>query len=140
HPQKSRLAAPRRPEQREKRAALDAQRNVVDRRGRTKTLRGRGDFKQRHPGQALLSRHVLPLRPLGAERVGVRWGELPVPSCGATHLTLPGPPAPGSLPLPPEGGEGQDVRGDRWWRALRLWVSTAGFEAGPGAGAGPPGG
>jgi hypothetical protein len=30
---------------------------------------------------------LLPLRPLGGERVGVRWGYL-APRCIATHLTL----------------------------------------------------
>jgi ATP-dependent Lhr-like helicase len=45
--------------------------------------------------------------PLGAERVGVRWGEPPVATDGVTHLTLPALRA-GPLPLPPQaGGEGQ---------------------------------
>jgi hypothetical protein len=48
---------------------------------------------------------LLPLRPLGAERVGVRWGEQRLD--GVTHLTLPVADATGPLPLPPQaGGEG----------------------------------
>src|SRR5271167_2562951 len=34
---------------------------------------------------------ISPSPPLGAERVGVRWGSPAVPSSGATHLTLPSP-------------------------------------------------
>ena len=44
-----------------------------------------------------------PSPPLGAERVGVRWGTLGA-SCEA-HLTFP-PLRVGPLPLPSEGGEG----------------------------------
>jgi hypothetical protein len=44
---------------------------------------------------------ILPSPPLGAERVGVRWGSPP----GNTHLTLP--PLARRAPLsPPMGGEG----------------------------------
>src|SRR5271167_263242 len=56
---------------------------------------------------------ISPSPPLGAERVGVRWGIPAVPSSGATHLTLPSPrikPAGLRLtprrvpPSPPAGG------------------------------------
>ena len=47
-----------------------------------------------------------PSPPLGAERVGVRWGKPQPPIGGATHLTLPrlrrGP-----LPLPPRAERGK---------------------------------
>ena len=49
HPQQGRLAAARGPQQREERAALDGQRDVVDRCDRAEPLRGSGDFEQRHP-------------------------------------------------------------------------------------------
>src|SRR6266851_7166950 len=46
-----------------------------------------------------------PSPPLGAERVGVRWG---ASGCGVAHLTLPIAHATGPLPLPPQsGGEGK---------------------------------
>src|SRR6266404_7924758 len=42
--------------------------------------------------------------PLGAERVGVRWGEPPVSNSRATHLTLPAQPR-RAPPSPPERAE-----------------------------------
>jgi hypothetical protein len=48
-----------------------------------------------------------PSLPLGAERVGVRWGNLPLAT--AAHLTLPAAKPAGPLPLPPEGGEGERI-------------------------------
>ena len=48
-----------------------------------------------------------PSLPLGAESVGVRWGNLPL-TTGA-HLTLPAVKPAGPLPLPPEGGEGEHI-------------------------------
>jgi ATP-dependent Lhr-like helicase len=60
-----------------------------------------------------------PSPPLGAERVGVRWGEPQASDGGATHLTLPAQRA-GPLPLPPQaGGEGQSVP-PLWIAAERL--------------------
>jgi ATP-dependent helicase Lhr and Lhr-like helicase len=57
-----------------------------------------------------------PSPPLGAERVGVRWGEPQAANDGATHLTLPALQA-GPLPLPPQvGGEGQSF--------TPLWISA----------------
>jgi uncharacterized protein (TIGR02118 family) len=53
------------------------------------------------------SEEASPSPPLGAEKVGVRWGR-PAPDRGAAHLTLPIACALGPLPLPAQaGGEGQ---------------------------------
>ena len=71
HAQQGRLAAPRRPEQRVKGAALDVQRYVVDCCSCTETLRGRGDFEQRHsPVVSAQSPQILPLRPGGRRGSG----------------------------------------------------------------------
>jgi hypothetical protein len=48
-----------------------------------------------------------PSLPLGAEKVGVRWGNLPLAT--AAHLTLAAAKPAGPLPLPPEGGEGERI-------------------------------
>ena len=48
-----------------------------------------------------------PSLPLGAERVGVRWGNLPLAT--AAHFTLAAAKPAGPLPLPPEGGEGERI-------------------------------
>ncbi len=45
-----------------------------------------------------------PSLPLGAERVGVRWGVFRSPH---SHLTLPIAEAMGPFPLPPEGRRGR---------------------------------
>src|SRR5690348_5476285 len=58
---------------------------------------------------AQLGAQIFPSPPLGAERVGVRWGEPQAPIGGTTHLTLPRLRR-GSLPLPLKGGEGQKRR------------------------------
>src|SRR5204863_7248261 len=108
HAQQGRLAAPRRPEQGVKGAALDVQRYIIDCCGRTETLRRPGDLQHSHLGKPI----VIPAK------AGIQ-----CPRCPA-------------VPLDPRlrGGDGGK---SGYSGTLRRGGSTAGFEAGPGTGSGP---
>ena len=67
-----------------------------------------------------------PSPPLGAERVGVRWGSGRSVVAGVAHLTLPVAESTGPLPLPPQaGGEGKIARRPRCKRKCVNTVARA---------------
>src|SRR4051812_40081457 len=73
-------------------------------------------------GAGIGSARITPSPPLGAERVGVRWGEPRVRSGVATHLTLPALPR-RAPPSPPASGRrgANRARGDGRFRAHDGW-------------------